>query len=301
MSTILQGSDKVLVFLAGVFGLRRSYKRLVNTFENLGKNAKMEQSLFDVHEELENRHWWFVARRQIIRNILVNLLGDNDQHLIVDVGCGTGGTVDFLSKDFRTVGVDNSKIAIDKATCLYPTQTYMCADAGRVLGDQKQNISAILLMDVLEHIENDKAFLMGLLENLPVGVKILITVPARNVLWSRHDVIAHHFRRYESEDLKALWLGANVKQICLSYFNSRLYPIIRIIRFLRNRLNGSFGRHETDFSLPPSFLNRLLTKIFVGETDRILSVIRGYNSRSYTIGASLIAVLEVTEEGTGYV
>ena len=97
MSTILQGSDKVLVFLAGIFGLRRSNKRLVNTFENLGKNAKMEQSLFDVHEELENRHWWFVARRQIIRSILVNLLGDNDQHLIVDVGCGTGGTVDFLS------------------------------------------------------------------------------------------------------------------------------------------------------------------------------------------------------------
>ena len=147
-------------------------------------------------------------------------------------------------------------------------------------------------MDVLEYIENNKMFMRDLIRALHSGGKVLITVPAKKILWSQHDEIAHHYRRYELDEFKNLWAGLNVKPICLSYFNSRLYPLIRLVRFLGNRLKLTWGKNKTNFALPPMFINRFLIAIFAGEAKRILKVMMTNAAKPYAVGASIIAVLE---------
>ncbi len=254
----------------------------------------MEDSMFEMHEAVENRHWWFVARARIISQVLRQFIRDDDERLIVDVGCGTGGMVNFLANDFQCLGIYHSDTAISKATALYPGRLFKCGDVHSHISALKNETSVFLLMDVLEHIEDDRTFMENLIGALPAGGKILITVPAKKVLWSQHDLSAHHFRRYEMGEFKGLWAGLNVKSVGVSYFNSRLYPLIWVARFLGNLMNLTWGKDKTDFSLPPRFINWLLTAIFAGEAKRILRIMNDQDSKPYAIGVSLIAVLEKT-------
>ncbi len=248
--------------------------------------------MMHLHSVLESRHWWFVARARIIRQVLLKYVSAENNSLIVDVGCGTGGMVDFLSDEFRCVGIDHSELAISHAKKLYPTRDFRCGTVPEELDDFKDDAKVFLLMDVLEHIENDHEFLKNIVEAIPPEGILLITVPARKVLWSQHDVTAHHVRRYEMDEFKALWDGMGLKSVCVSYFNSRLYPIIRFLRFLGNRLNITLGDSETDFKLPPKPLNWFLTEFFAGEAKRIMNVIDQKRSDPYRVGVSLLAVLK---------
>jgi hypothetical protein len=148
-----------------------------------------------------------------------------------------------------------------------------------------------LLMDVLEHVEKDRAFLSDLVSLARPGSHILITVPAGKNLWSSHDVVAEHHRRYEYEDFNDLWRGLPVEARLVSYFNARLYPVIRLIRFMANRLGISAGRQGSDFSIPLAPINSLLTRIFAGEGTSVRSVLDQPERSAYSKGVSLMALL----------
>ena len=81
-----------------------------------------------------------------------------------------------------------------------------------------------LLMDVLEHVPDDFAFLSELLAASSPGAHFLITVPANPSFWSAHDESNGHYRRYEPDRLGRLWSGLPVTTRLLTYFNARLYP-----------------------------------------------------------------------------
>jgi 2-polyprenyl-3-methyl-5-hydroxy-6-metoxy-1,4-benzoquinol methylase len=253
----------------------------------------LEETTFHIHADLEDSHWWFVARARIVSALLARFSDRQDKPLILDVGCGTGGMVNNLSPRFNCLGVDTSETAIRLAREKYPSARFDCADAFRFIEERRDEVSCVLLMDVLEHIEDDRAFLRKIIDRLAPGSRILITVPANMKLWTEHDVTAHHFRRYEMETLAALWDGAEVQARVVSYFNTRLFPIIRAVRFLAKRLGVTWGRGKTDFELPPRPVNRLLTAIFAGELDRIMSAMND-GGAPYRYGASLLAILEKT-------
>jgi SAM-dependent methyltransferase len=256
----------------------------------------VEKLMFDVHGAMESQHWWFVARARIIRQVLRKIDSGQGESMIVDVGCGTGGMVNFLADDFRCLGVDVSESAISMATTLYPGRSFKCGNALTYINALQNPPSVCLLMDVLEHLEDDRTFLEDLIKALPIGGKVMITVPADKKLWSRHDETAHHFRRYDREEFENLWAGMPVTPLCLSYFNARLYPLIRLARFLGNRFSLTWGKNKTDFAIPPELVNRLLISIFEGESNRILDVIKTPQTKPYTVGVSLIAVLEKTDD-----
>ncbi len=80
-------------------------------------------------------------------------------------------------------------------------------------------------------------------------------------------------------------------ELLLSYFNTRLYPIARVVR-AANRLRGrASGEGGTDLSMPPAVANRLLRRAFAGEATRLLAVVEGRTRRPYPTGLSLIALL----------
>ena len=149
----------------------------------------------------------------------------------------------------------------------------------------------MLLMDVLEHVEDDFLLLSRLLEQLPEGGHLLLTVPADPRLWSEHDESFGHFRRYDLDRLEAVWSGLPVTPRLVSYYNTRLYPVIRAVRGISNRRGKAGGASGTDFSLPPAPVNRSLEGLFAGEARALLRSLDRAGAPAYRRGASLIALL----------
>jgi 2-polyprenyl-3-methyl-5-hydroxy-6-metoxy-1,4-benzoquinol methylase len=250
----------------------------------------MKEQVFDIHARLEQQHWWFRGRRAIIIPIIERVL-PKERRAIVDVGCGTGGTVAVLSKRHRCIGIDQSELAINTAHTLYPDAQFRCGVVPRDIHDLREEAGIYLLMDVLEHIEEDRAFLERIVFFANPGSIFLITVPAHQELWSEHDVTAGHCRRYNSNSLRALWTSLPVRERLLSPINYRLYPIVRFLRYVGRRLNHSWGGRGTDFFLPPAPINEALTWIFSGEYKTVLGRL-DKTSRNHSNGVSLIALLE---------
>jgi hypothetical protein len=122
------------------------------------------------------------------------------------------------------------------------------------------------------------------------GSYFLLTVPADESLWSEHDESFGHYRRYDLARLEGVWDGLPVKTLLLSYFNSRLLPIIRLIRAMNRRRGHASGKAGTDFWLPNPLANWTLTNIFAGESSRLVRAMHG-KAGGYRAGASLVALL----------
>ncbi|MDK9720618.1 MAG: class I SAM-dependent methyltransferase [Rhodospirillales bacterium] len=211
---------------------------------------------------------------------------------ILDVGCGTGGTVAFLAQRYKCTGIDCSEYAIAAAKRKYPQCTFIQGTIPQGLTDRADGAVLILLMDVLEHIEDDRAFLSQLLTMAAPGEYILITVPADPRLWSRHDETAGHLRRYTDASLQELFSGLSIRVCMLGGFNRRLYPLIRIIRWATKLTGRAFGRGNTDFAIPPKIINRLLTRIFSGEAASLVRLLDKPPSLWTGQSVSLIALLQ---------
>lgn len=254
----------------------------------------MKDEVYLLHRDLEDSHWWFVGRRRILFPLIREALRACEDDLIVDVGCGTGGTVKPLSRDFKCLGIDHSQPAIDMARAKYPGCDFICGKMPDDLRDTADQTALYMLMDVLEHIEDDRAFLADVVSLMRPGGHVLITVPASPTLWSGHDVAAGHYRRFEMDTLVDLWQELPLRPRVVTYFNTRLFPIIWTVRVIGKRLGLFAGKEESDFSMPPLILNTLLNRIFAGEKDRISRLLDDPSAKPYATGVSLLALLQRT-------
>jgi SAM-dependent methyltransferase len=257
----------------------------------------MDVDQFELHAEMEDRHWWFLGRRHILQSLVRRLLPAGAGKKVVDVGCGTGGNVGALQADYATLGIDVSGPAIELARHRFPAARFWCGELAEAPGDLDADADLYLLMDVIEHVADDFLLLSTTLSRCKAGSHVLITVPAEPRLWSSHDVALGHYRRYGPARLRRLWDGLPVDVRLLSYFNARLYPAIRVIRGVNRRLGRSAGRLGTDLNLPPAPLNRALARMFAGEAKALGRCLDSERSGAYPVGASLIAVLRVREAG----
>lgn len=250
----------------------------------------MQSAQFQLHAEIEERHWWFVARRMIVRRLVEALAPLQNRTLIVDVGCGTGANIASFRDAYDCLGVDASSEAIELAQQRFPNVRFLAGHAPDALGAAAQEAGLFLMMDVLEHVQDDFEVLSRLVAASRPGAHFLLTVPADMALWSAHDASFGHYRRYDRRRFERVWSGLPVTCRLLSHFNSRLYWLIRAIR-CKNQLRGkAAGAAGTDFWLPAAPINRSLEWVFLGESKRLLRGLAG-NARPYKRGASLIAVL----------
>ncbi len=253
----------------------------------------MDATQQKLHAEMEEKHWWFVGRRHIMTTLVNRLIPPDSGRLIVDVGCGTGGNIASLVGQYATCGIDTSVDAIDLARTRFPSVRFWCGDLAKAPREFDEGADLYLMMDVLEHVPDDFLLLSTVLSRCSSGAQVLITVPAHEHLWSNHDEALQHYRRYDTSRLQSIWDGLPVNVRLVSYFNARLYPLIRVVRLLGRRLRRSYGQHGTDLSHPPPPVNRLLTWLFGGEVKVLIAAFEGNRSRGYKTGASLLAILDV--------
>ena len=253
----------------------------------------MKPQLYTLHRDNEDIHWWFVGRRRIILPIINKIMESTPNDAIVDIGCGTGGTVGALSSEYRCIGLDISERAIEFARHKHPTCDFRVGDFISHCKTLSPDIALFTMMDVLEHLPNDRKVLESVIDCARVGSHILITVPANPKLWSQHDVTAEHYRRYTVDSLHELWRGLPVKIKLFSHFNHRLYWPIKFVHILGRYFSIFSGKNGANLNLPPALLNRLLTNIFAGESRKLLFLLTGkYKKPRYKYGVSLVALLQ---------
>ncbi len=255
----------------------------------------MQSPQFQMNSEIELRHWWFVARRRILVSLIARVLPPSLQSIVVDIGCGTGGNIAALAERYACVGIDPSGEAIALARARFPQVRFLAGMAPDDLGEVSRQARLLMATDVLEHVPDDFWLFSRLMAATAPGTYFLLTVPADPALWSPHDESHGHWRRYDRPRFQRLWEGLPVTPLLVSYFNRRLYPLVKLIRMVNRRRGKARGQAGTDFKIPAAPVNRLLTGIFAGESRRLARLLDG-RGRGYAAGVSLVALLR-REEG----
>jgi len=241
----------------------------------------MENELFDEMYKVETQHWWFVARRKIIAGVIDGLsLGPDPK--IMDAGCGNGDNLEFLSKYGELTAIETDDTALKRAQSRQMGKVVKGELPDNFPADINRDNDLIVLLDVLEHIDDDEKSLSILRNWAKNEAALLITVPAYQFLWTKHDELHHHKRRYTAKQLKKIIEDNGWKVNYISYFNSFLFPLALLDRF-KEKL---FPSSEVDgLKVPNRYINCLFEKIFSLESG----ILGRY---SFPFGLSIIAVAE---------
>ena len=212
---------------------------------------------------LQEEHWWFVARRDVIKSFIKMQMPQSSTSRVLEIGCGVGGNVDLLSQSGQYRGIDMHKPAIDYCSKKFPQFNFQCTRVEDIPQEFSSNkFDSIYILDVLEHIDDQLAILKSTQNYLTQNGRILLTVPAFEFLWSPHDDFVHHVRRYTKNGLKKTLEEAGYKIERISYFNSILFPLALIQRLGMRLLKKKLSTH---LSTPPAIVNWLFTVIFAKE------------------------------------
>ncbi len=220
----------------------------------------MDRGVYERMNEQEADHWWFAARRDLIRTAIDRIVDLPAEARILEAGCGTGGNLGMLAEigsvDAFEYDEDARRIASEKSGL----DVLFGALPDEIPFGQAQ-YDLIGLFDVLEHVEAHVESLAALGARLAPGGALLVTVPALPALWSKHDERHHHFRRYTRKSLAKAADEAGLNVQTSFYFNSLLLPVAVGMRAAKARMKSD----APDDTMPAPWLNRALYSLFSSE------------------------------------
>ena len=237
----------------------------------------MDESFVTKYPDLERAHFWWATRRNLIQD-LVSQIGDPGAMHILDVGCGSGTTAHALAEMGASVtGVDlemhDTESAMDNVSLVRGDYLEVSPSLGK--------FDVVMALDVIEHFPDEAKVAAALASNLRPGGRLLVTVPAYRFLWSSHDEVNHHYRRYTASRLRNVleWAGLRVERVGYLFM---ILVIPKILLTLVEKLSRRQGLAGTTVA---SWPNRVAALYFGFET-RIASRLSGF----LPFGTSVIAV-----------
>jgi SAM-dependent methyltransferase len=206
--------------------------------------------------QAEDRHWWYRGRRTVLDGITAGL-GLPPQARILDAGCGSGRNMVELARNGVVTGIELSETSVALARERDAGEVILGSVLDMPFADASFDLAVSL--DVIEHLEDDLSALRELRRTVAPGGSLLVTVPAYQWLWSGHDEINHHHRRYTRRSLQQVAERAGWRQERTTYFNSLLLPVAILLRVL-DRINTKTTESSLDLWVPPEPLNWMLER-----------------------------------------
>jgi len=239
----------------------------------------MDRHAYETHHDLDARHFWRVSKRRLILDWLDRYWSAPENPRILDVG----GCASLIAEDLSALG---------ELTVVEPDRQTIAEVRDRV-GDRFSMLEGslpddlpdgpfdlITLFDVLEHVDDDRASLASLYAHLRPGGSFVLTVPAFQWLWSDHDVVLEHRRRYRRAEIADLLAGAGFTVRRLSYYTTLLFPAVVASRLKPRRRDA---KPEYKIQVPPRPINAAMRGV-MGLERKLLSLV------DLPVGSSLIAV-----------
>jgi SAM-dependent methyltransferase len=218
----------------------------------------MNPDAYTLAAQSEEQHWWFAARRDVLRSVLDRFCPRGNDRGVLEAGCGNGGNLPLLADYGSLCAFEIHDEARRRASArgIARVEKGWLPD-GVPFGDVRFDLVAAL--DVLEHVEDDASAVRALRNTLAPAGLLLLTVPAYTWLWSRHDELSHHRRRYSLPQLVSLVEKCGLRTAYASYFNSLLFPA----GVAHIKLSGWLGGHPLGaLRVPAAPINGLLREVF---------------------------------------
>lgn len=234
---------------------------------------------------LEDRYWWFVGRRFIVLSLIQRFWKPQaNPALILDLGCGTGGSFSLLRNWGTVVGLDTSSVALSFA--LKRGMKHLVLSDAQFPPFDENSFDLVAVLDVLEHLDDDCQALREIWRVLKPKGAVVFTVPAFMSLWSVHDIALDHKRRYLYHEIHDKVVQAGFKLLHLSYAICPLLPAVFVFRKVQNLLMRNKEPATALIELPEP-LNRFLIALLKLEAA-LLPFVR------LPFGVSLVGLAEKT-------
>lgn len=210
------------------------------------------------HKIEEEEYWWFISRRDMILR-LIRKMNLNKNAKILEIGCSGGPLIKLLNKEgfLNITGIDVSesginlckKRGIDNVKVMDGTKTFF----------DDNEFDLVIASDVLEHIKEDNDALSDWYRILKPNGKLIVFVPAFNFLWTVHDEINHHYRRYSRNELKKKVIENNFKLKKSSYWNFFIFLPVSLLRLFQNLQKRKNKKEDQLYEV-----NSIVNKILIG-------------------------------------
>ncbi len=213
-------------------------------------DLKEEEILGDkIHD-----HWYYVSKGKAMRAFLDDFKADE----VLDVGAGSG----IFSRQLLDHNICQSAVCVDPGYAEETQEDHNGKSIKFVKSIDKTTQKLALMMDVLEHVPDDVALLKEYADTMPVGGKVLITVPAFQFMWSGHDVFLEHYRRYTIDMMETTIKGAGMTPVKSRYFFGSLFPAVAAIRLTKKTFfQKGDVEAKSELKLYSDWFNSALIKI----------------------------------------
>lgn len=237
----------------------------------------MNINYYKEYAQLEREHWWFKVRGKIIIKLIENCIksAENKQLNILNIGAATGKTSEMLSAFGKVTSLE-----YDQDCCDYAKKQFnMTIINGSILDlpFKDDEFDLVCAFDVIEHVEDD---LLGIQEMKRVCKSdglIVLTVPAYMFLWSQHDEVNHHYRRYTLKKLKNLVKKEGLHTIRGTFYNTLLFIPIALFRLLSKMIPEKLIRKGAGSDATLHHMNSLISRILYQIFNLELSLIKLFN------------------------
>jgi SAM-dependent methyltransferase len=248
----------------------------------------MNKQYVQQYVQLEKEHWWFVVRQKLLVQFISKCTTSNDLS-ILNIGAAGGASSIALSKFGKVKSVETELYFLDY---LQNKGIDVVSADIKLMPFGDNSFDMICAFDVIEHVEDDKEAFKEMMRICKPNGKIFIAVPALKMLWSKHDVVNGHCRRYSKQMLTTLGNHfENIEQKEATYFNTILFIPILLARKLSNLFQKNTENQQSDFSYfkNNSFVNYMLKSIFSLELTLLKFM-------KFSFGVSLVSVWQKLEK-----
>jgi ubiquinone/menaquinone biosynthesis C-methylase UbiE len=235
----------------------------------------MTPEYYKEYYDLERSNWWFTARLEILKSQIEIMFPHKNDLNILNIGVATGATSQMLEMFGKVKSIEYDEVCFN----FVKEKLQIDIEQGTILDLQfaENSFDLVCAFDVVEHVQNDQLAVKEMIRVCKSSGFVFVTVPAFMDLWSKHDEINYHFKRYTSKTLLPLFNSNTGNVIYHSYFNTILFLPIYLVRWISNKFPKLFkrdgsGSDHSMFEL--GFLNKVLYLIFYAENILLKKLIK---------------------------